>query len=90
MRASWRHCWQLPLNWEAQNRLFSRGRHRTMTIKSVEEMTPVERLTMALKLAIDAPAGREADADKLVQALAAGLSEFEIETAKRAALKGQA
>lgn len=61
-----------------------------MATKSVEDMTLIERLAMALRLAIDAPAGREADADKLVQALAAGLSEFEIETAKRAALKGQA
>lgn len=57
---------------------------------SVEDMTPVERLALALRLAIDAPAGREADADHLVQALSAGLSEEDIEAAKQAALEGQA
>lgn len=58
--------------------------------KAIEDMTPIERLALALRLAIDAPEGREADADAMVQAMAAGLGDAEIEAAKRAAQKGQA
>ena len=49
--------------------------------------TPLSRLVDAMVLAITAPAGREHDADDLVQYFAAGLSPDEIETAKKAALR---
>jgi len=49
--------------------------------------TPLSRLVDAMMLAITAPAGREHDADDLVQYFAAGLSPDAIETAKKAALR---
>ena len=49
--------------------------------------TPLSRLVEAMMLAITAPAGREHDADDLVQYFAAELSPDEIETAKNAALR---
>lgn len=55
--------------------------------QAVNTMTSVERLALALRLAIDAPEGRESDAHAMVQALALCMSEEEIEAAKALAIQ---
>jgi hypothetical protein len=57
------------------------------TTKSVEEMTPMERLTEVLYLALTAPTDKLAnDAGKLADQFAFGLSDAEVEACKNAAL----
>jgi hypothetical protein len=57
------------------------------TTKSVEEMTPMERLTEVLYLALTAPTDKLAnDAGKLADQFAFGLSDAEVEACKDAAL----
>jgi hypothetical protein len=48
--------------------------------------TSLSRLVEAMMLALTAPVGREHDADDLVQSLAAGLSDDDIDVARGAAL----
>lgn len=57
------------------------------TTTSVEEMTPMERLTEVLYLALTAPTDKLAnDAGKLADQFAFGLSDAEVEACKNAAL----
>ena len=48
--------------------------------------TTLSRLVDAMMLAITAPAGREHDADDLVQSFAAGMHDADIDVARGAAL----